>query len=37
MYELGFYIREDGIPHSHCREVPRILQQQGLLYTFVLI
>jgi hypothetical protein len=19
-YELGFYILEDGIPHSHCRE-----------------
>jgi hypothetical protein len=20
MYELGFYIPEDGILHSHCRE-----------------
>jgi hypothetical protein len=22
-YELGFYIREDGILHSHCREHPK--------------
>jgi hypothetical protein len=22
-YELGFYIPEDGILHSHCRENPK--------------
>jgi hypothetical protein len=30
-YELGFYIPEDAIPHSHCREG---LKSYIVLYTF---
>jgi hypothetical protein len=31
-YELGFYIPEDGILHSHRRENPQILQRRVLVF-----
>jgi hypothetical protein len=30
-FELGFYIPEDGILHSHCRKKHRLLQRNILL------
>jgi hypothetical protein len=32
-YELGFYIPEHGIPHSHCRENPQFLQGERVMGT----
>jgi hypothetical protein len=34
-YELGFYITEDDILHSHCRAKPRILHKISRLDSVV--
>jgi hypothetical protein len=34
-YELGFYIPEEGILHSHCREKPQILHNINWLSSVV--
>jgi hypothetical protein len=34
-YELGFYIPEDGILHSHRREKPQILRSINWLDSVV--
>jgi hypothetical protein len=33
-YELGFYIPEDGILHSHCRENLKSYKLQMYLQTY---